>query len=800
MLSRFIMELFCCTICFYYLLLHINNLNSTLYTMMIRFCLIPLFLILAIFDSSAGIPHWISADNAETDKPNTWIAFQKDITLSEIPETLVLDIAADSKYWLWINGKEVIFEGSLKRGPSPKSSYYDKVDVAPFLRKGANRIAILLWHFGKEGFSHKNSGRSGLIVRSELINSDASWVSRIYDAYCSMGEPLPNFRLAESSILFDARKQMDGWQTEDCSERFGFKPSAEIGQWGDSPWGELVERPIPQWKDFGIKELSFERKHGTNGIDTIAAKLPYNMQMTPSFEAKDNVGGNRIVIQTDHFKLNEYCLNAGYITRKGEQSYESLGWLSGENLYLFLPSDVEIKALRYRETGYDGEVAGRFSCSDDFYNRFWDKGMRTLYVNMRDTWFDCPERERAQWWGDVTVMMGEAFYSYSLSVHKLLEKAIRELCDWQKDDGTLFSPIPAGNYDEELPAQMLAAIGKYGFWLYYMNTGDRNIIEYVYPSVKKYLALYSSDETGLTAEHPGGWTWGDWGDNRDIRLLYAAWHYIALDAAADMADLLGYSSDAEVYRASMDDVKRGFDSCWDGSAYRHTAYTGETDDRVQALAVLSGIAGPEKYDSIASIFETNRHASPYMEKYVMEALFKMGKGEQALRRTGERYADMVNHPEHTTLFEGWVIDGKVNMGGTVNHAWSGGPITVLGQYLCGVSPVEPGYRLFKVDPQPAGINEAAIDIPTVAGIISSAYKVSDNRFSLDVKVPDGSEALVYLPTDNLNNISSKNIKPENALVSDPEHTDPGKTCLRLAAGSYHFTVSKISQGLARISH
>lgn len=758
--------------------------------MMIRPCILSILLLMSILEISAAQPLWISADHKDANAPNTWIAFRKDVSFAEKPGSLVLDIAADSKYWLWINGEEVIFEGSLKRGPSPESSYYDRVEIAPYIRKGDNKIAILLWHFGKEGFSHKNSGRSGLIVRSELINSDASWTSRIYDAFGSMGEPLPNFRLAESSLLFDANKEMQGWQTADCDKDFGFMPSAEIGVWGDKPWGELIERPIPQWKDFGMKNLAFVRRKGENGVDTIAAKLPYNMQMTPYFEIDDNTGGNTIVIQTDHFKLNEYCLRAGYITRKGKQSYESPGWLSGENLYLFVPSGVKVKALRYRETGYDTHVAGKFTCSEEFYNRFWDKGMRTLYVNMRDTWFDCPERERAQWWGDVTVMMGEVFYSYSLSVHKLLEKAIRELCAWQKSDGTLFSPIPAGNYDSELPAQMLAAVGRYGFWLYYMHTGDSDIIKHVYPSVKKYLALYLTDETGLTAEHNGGWTWGDWGDNRDIRLLYAAWHYIALDAASDMAEILGLEDDAENYRATMRMVKQGFDACWDGKVYRHPSYTEKTDDRVQAMAVISGIAGPDKYDSIARFLETNRHASPYMEKYVMEALFKMGKGEQALRRTAEQFADMVNHPDHTTLFEGWFIDGKVDMGGTVNHAWSGGPITVLGQYLCGISPVEPGFRLFRIDPQPAGISEASIDMPTVAGNIHSAYKVSDGKFRLDVKIPDGTEALVYLPVADPADISAKNVRPADAIVTDPKFAETGKTCLRLAPGSYHFTITK----------
>lgn len=42
-----------------------------------------------------------------------------------------------------------------------------------------------------------------------------------------------------------------------------------------------------------------------------------------------------------------------------------------------------------------------------------------------------------------------------------MKKAIHELTGWQKSDSVLFSPIPAGNYKDELPAQMLASIGEY---------------------------------------------------------------------------------------------------------------------------------------------------------------------------------------------------------------------------------------------------------------------------------------------------------------------------------------------------
>ena len=103
---------------------------------------------------------WIAPSDAN--HPNTWMTFRKDIILPKRPEKAVAQIAVDSKYWLWINGQLAVFEGGVKRGPTPKDTYYDEVDLAPFLQKGKNQIAILVWYFGKEGFSHKSSGQAGL--------------------------------------------------------------------------------------------------------------------------------------------------------------------------------------------------------------------------------------------------------------------------------------------------------------------------------------------------------------------------------------------------------------------------------------------------------------------------------------------------------------------------------------------------------------------------------------------------------------------------------------------------------------
>ena len=690
-------------------------------------------------------PRWITADNPNNSEPNTWIEFQKDFKIGRVPGKVETRIAADTKYWLWINEKPVVFEGGLKRGPNPTDSYYDVVDIAPYLSKGSNQLKVLVCHFGKEGFSHKDSGQSGLIFDASDIGlvSDSTWVSTVLSAYQSAENPKPNYRLPESNIRFDAR--MKGQDT--------FRQSVDLAGWNEGPWGKLIERPIPMWKDSGIINAEYKTGTDEHGNTVLSVRLPYNMHLTPFIDITDNGEGTQIRLETDHvWGGSQDCVRAEYITANGRQSYESLGWMNGEELRVIYPSDADITihSIGYRETGYGCEREGSFSCSDEMINRFWEKAIRTLYVNMRDTYFDCPDRERAQWWGDVTVLIGQSFYQLSPKANLLMKKAIHELADWQKEDGTLYSPVPAGNWTNELPAQMLSSIGPYGFWYYYINTGDAETIKDVYPAVRRYLALWKLDEEGLTAYRKGGWSWGDWGSNIDIRLLLAAWHYMALDAAAQMAELTGNQEDIKGYQDIRASIAKAFDKCWTGEYYKHPSYKGSTDDRVNAMAILSGLADPSRYDAIFELFKTNEHASPYMEKYVLEALVETGHADYALERFKKRFETMINDPYNTTLYEGWEIGAYG--GGSTNHAWSGGMLTVISENICGVRPTSPGWKTFEVCPVPA-FKDCSITIPSVAGRIESAFSDSDKSFCLTLTVPDDCSAVVKLPSENYSGIT-----------------------------------------------
>ncbi|MCM5663868.1 alpha-L-rhamnosidase-related protein [Galbibacter mesophilus] len=694
---------------------------------------------------------WI-APNSAKDTINQWAVYRREFVIDkEIPESALANLAVDSKYWLWVNGKMVVRMGGLKRGPNPNDTYYDSLDLKPYLKKGKNVIAILTQFFGKHGFSHNNSGKQGLIFDlkwNELdISSDENWKAWKHPSFGMTSGPHPNYRLAESNILFDANKGDFSFVNENF-DTSSYQSAKIIGKYGDAPWNKLVKRPIPFWKDFGLKEYENRLSYPFKSVgDTLKMKLPYNAQVSPYLKIKATQQ-DTIHIQTDNYRGGGTPnIRAVYISKPGVQEFEITGWINGHNVHYYIPKGIEVLDLKYRETGYDTEFAGAFSCEDPFFNELWKKARRTLYITMRDTYMDCPDRERAQWWGDVVLESGESFYALDRKADALTQKGILELLNWQRKDSTIFSPVPAGNWDKELPGQMLASVGYYGVYNYFLHTGDTATIQQVYEPIKKYLSLYKLKDDGTIQVRQGGWIWGDWGSNKDIPLLMNTQYYLALKGLHLLAETLKKDEEAQKIAAKMKVFKKSFnDAFWNGEAYRSRDYKGLTDDRSQTLAVVSGLADTDKFDAIYKVLKAEKHASPYMEKYVAESLFLMGKDSFALKRLKERFGKMVNHPTITTLWEGWGIGKEGFGGGTINHAWSGGGLTLLSQYVAGISPITPGYKTFMVKPHLGELKEVSASVASVQGQIDVEIKRTEN-LQLSVNVPEGSRTKVVLPKE-----------------------------------------------------
>src|SRR5690349_12665554 len=69
---------------------------------------------------------------------NTWLSFRKKVTLSAQPAKALTKIAAENKYWLYVNDNLVVKDGGLDIRPDLNNTYYDEIDLAPYLKSGEN--------------------------------------------------------------------------------------------------------------------------------------------------------------------------------------------------------------------------------------------------------------------------------------------------------------------------------------------------------------------------------------------------------------------------------------------------------------------------------------------------------------------------------------------------------------------------------------------------------------------------------------------------------------------------------------
>lgn len=700
-------------------------------------------------NTNIGNAQWIWQQ--EDGPANTWVAFRKTITLNEVPTKALTKISVDTKYWLWINGKMVLFEGGLARGHAPNTIYFDPVDFAPYLKKGKNTIAILVWYWGRTRKVHEDSGKGGLCVVADWsndLNTNNSWKMCLHPAYDPLsggGGPSAN-RVQAYNVNFDARKAMGDW-TEDAWYSLNFDDSkwntpVEKGTVNGQPWGKWVERSIPQWNDRGLADyeklnLKLPFKNTTDSTIVICAKLPFNKQVTPFLKVK-SVSGKTIVVETDNvFNM----LSSTYITKDGIQEFEGYTWFNGHNILYKIPPGVEVLELKYRWTGV-GEMTGTFECSDDFFTRLWWMARNTLYICARDSYMDCPDRERGLWIGDVADQTGAVFYTLDEPGRLLLKKGIDNTIAYRKGD-TIQGLAPGfGDYrgkSSELTGQSLQYIDQ-GIWQYYYNTGDKATLEYAYPAVLNYLKLWSMMPNGLPAHRKGYANWVDWGTDSDPTPTNVIHYYMALKAAKNMALTLNQKDDIGWYESRIKSIEANFhNEYWQGNRYASKNHA--IEERVSALAIISGLADKKHYDILVdSILLPVQKASPHMEWMAEEALMLTGQYKKGLLRMKQRYESQVKTEGLSTLYE--KFDDKKP--GTPNHAWNA-PNYVLSRYIAGIKATEVAWSEFEVKPNMSNLTHVKQIVPCVKGDITFEVHKTEDNYRLSLTSPQQTTATIYLP-------------------------------------------------------
>lgn len=741
--------------------------------------LLPFFLIAVTLPAAFATEwsaKWIWGADVETE--NSWVAFRKTFDLETIPSKANASIAVDTKFWLWVNGQLVRFEGGRPGAPSmarewqrvkpveempasekPRNTWYQEVDLAPYLVEGENLVAILVWHWGRETHKgyHIDSGKGGLFFQLDLagqtVISDRSWKALQHPAYDPQaGERDRN--VIGFDIGFDANKSLGDW-TENAwyNNKYNAEQwpvAAEKGTAPGAPWHELVRDDIPPLQDHGLMRYV---NHGdlqlplvSDGLD-IRVKLPFNKQVTPYFEIESDRGDETITITTDN-RLNR--IDAFYTTRPGKQSFESYSWMSGHDVIYRIPAGITVHDLKYRWLSV-GEIEGSLSTSDSDLQRLWDMGANTLMVCARDNFMDCPDRERALWIGDVADQTSYLFYVMGHDGRALLRRAIRSTFLFS-EDGTFGALGPLRL--RELPGQSMQFVFQC-VWEYYLNTGDRETLEFSLPYIHAYLEKWEMGDNGLPKYLPGTspdrWDWIDWGekDTWDKPVIQVALYFAALQATQRMAEELGDTDIADWCATRGLSIKAAFDQTyWTGNYYSSDPETLQ-DDRANALAILTGLAEPERFEPVVkNVLIPNHYCSPHYEWMVNLAMFDAGYPEAAVERMTTRYRGQIDRKWLTTLYE------KFPNGGSYNHAWNA-PNAIIARRIAGIEPTVPGWKEFSITPTLLDIRQLHQKVPSVAGNIEFGWERVDRKTVFTITIPEGTQAHFKLP---------KSAAPHNSIT------------------------------------
>ena len=598
---------------------------------------------------------------ASKQKNNQFVRFKVDFNVSGKGKEALFEIAAETKYYLYLNGELVVFDGGLHRESYPGGGYYDEVVLNT--KSGANTLLIDVWYWGNGGRNNNAFAYAGVTFASEELGiySDENTLCGILPAYYDPQGEQPAYLYGGYNIGYDARKETVEYEKA--------RVTAENGQ---EIYGTPRKRPIPLFA-FGKNVAAEYVRKG----DVCEVKLPYAMQFSPYLKVRAK-GGEKIDIRSDRYYVKGGPGDPGvyrghryeYTCKEGEQEYSGYNYIFGEKILFNIPEGVEILDLGYRESGYDCKIENVPKTDDALLNKLLEKCARTLKVCMRENFMDCPDRERGQWIGDVSVQAPQVFICLSESAKALLRKAIVDFITLRKGD-VLVGNVPGDNYSE-LPAQSLNAISELGMLAnYYANTKEKEILELAFEPAVAYLKLWKMGEDGFIVTREGNWNWFDHNYNIDDKVLENCWYYSALKYALFMGQELNDGRYTEFLTERKASIEKAFEKAfWTGKGYSSGKVM---DDRANAMAVLSGLAKEEHYAQLREVLVTVFNATTYMEGYVLEALCRMGYKEDAYLRMISRYYPLIVN-ENTTLWEDFYLLG------TKNHAWSGAPLTIVSRY------------------------------------------------------------------------------------------------------------------------
>ena len=460
----------------------------------------------------------------------------------------------------------------------------------------------------------------------------------------------------------------------------------------------------------------------------------------------------------------------------------------------------------------DPEVTGSFECSHPKLNQLWKNILWTQRDNMTSIPTDCPQRdERMGWMGDAEVFCQSSMYNMNMAA--FYTKWVKDIRDAQSQRGTFPDIAPHANKPEirfsNAPAWSDAGI--IVPWRMYQNYGDKELLRQHYDAMKRYLENITSQNPDFLWLKDVGNQYGDWLNANTIiaegysktrgeipkEVLATAFYANSARLFSQIAGVLGNTKDETTYRQLFENIRKKFnDSYVDNegrikgntqSAYALALNFELLPEKMQTPAFNHLIECIKEYDyRISTGFITT--------VMMMNGLTKRGRNDIAYRLLeSERLPSWLYSINQgaTTIWERW--DGYVKGRGFQDagmNSFCHYSIGAVGEWMyrtiLGINPDDnfPGYKHFIIHPQPGGtLTWAKGSYKSINGLITSDWKLENNKFTLDVEIPVNTSASVILPAGSPNLIML-NSNPLPEVLVNRKYTVKNETALELGSGRY----------------
>ena len=409
--------------------------------------------------------------------------------------------------------------------------------------------------------------------------------------------------------------------------------------------------------------------------------------------------------------------------------------------------------------GSDTTRVGDFECSSPMINQLYRNAVWTQRANFLEVPTDCPQRdERMGWTGDAQVFIRTAIAN--MDVAAFFTKWMNDLLDAQYEDGAFPNVAP-----NVLGGRGGAAWGDAGAvcpWTLYQCYEDRDLLEKMYPAMKRWVAYLKKTSNKLRCESTQ--SFGDWlsiDADTPLDVIRTAHFAYATDITRKAAKVLGNKADAARYAKLFADIKTAFNTAY-------VAKDGKIDGDTQTaylMALKFGLLGPKRAEQavkhlLADIRRKKMHSSTGFvgTGLIMSVLRDTGNLEMAYalleNTTFPSWGYSVVNGA-TTIWErwnGWTTEdgpGDVNMNSYSHYAY-GAVVEWMFDTIAGIDHRGCGFQHFTLQPQPGGsLKHATATYRSPYGLIRSAWRQRGQQMRYEVTIPANTRATVVLPVKTL---------------------------------------------------